>query len=250
MPLIKQAIVDSDSLIKNFGVWDGVSPWSPAGVTAGEISSTSNYPVGYTFHVRNSAYTHNIAIEGNSIAKGTAVGVTNVAPMLAVLDAGLTVNDRINVAKDGWTTTDLITFSYKYVDCLYDSTVKNILIFIEGTNDIWSLSKTDVQAYNNIKTYCSTKKSQGWYTIVSTILPRSVGGSFETYRTSVNQMIRDAKTANEPWIDQVADVAAHSIMGVNGGSNNSTYFADGTHPTVAGHLELKSYFTTAINAVK
>lgn len=241
------------NLVTNIAVWDGVSLWAPPDTDKCEILNP-NTKFGDPIHARQGAYTYNIVIDGNSIAL-VDYGPTTRACEAAVIAAGLTQYDFINMARNGYQTTQLITDAPLRVDKLYESALigKNIVIIWEGSNDI-AAGKTDTQAYANIKQYGTDRKAAGWKVIVATILPRtqasSANANQETYRLSVNSMIRTAKTNGETWIDAVADVASDATMGALASAANASYYTGGLHPTELGNQLLVSYFTNAINLIR
>lgn len=109
-----------------------------------------------------------------------------------------------------------------------------------------------------IATYASAQKTAGWDKIVTaTALSRTDGalaGGNDTLRNAYNAIIRDPSwsglVANGGPIDAVVDFAADSIMGVDQAPTvNSSYFADGVHPSSTGHARLEAIFTPVINAL-
>lgn len=243
---MKKIAIVVNNLISNIAVWDEVSTWDYP-----KCEIVGYKRMGDAVHFRNNqTYTHNIVIDGNSMAVGDSGGEVK-ATETSVTDAGLTSYDYINMAFNGATVTDLTSVAGARVDPLYETDLgtKNILVFWEGINEI-TAGKTDVQCYNNIKAYCTARKLKGWKIIVGTLTPRNGGaggGNQETYRLSVNTMIRNAKIAEETWLDEVADVGGDATIGT---SVNATYYADGIHLTPAGHTIAKTYFTAAINLLK
>lgn len=128
---------------------------------------------------------------------------------------------------------------------------KNIFILLEGINHINQASPTAAVAYNALKDYCVYMKAAGFKTILCTITPlkNKTNVNYDTVRLAVNQMIRDAKTAGETWLDAVADIGGDPLIGATGASDTTTYYGDGTHFNVAGNNIAKVYVTNAINAI-
>lgn len=243
------------ALIKNGAVdntikYNGFDPYSPSGATLLSLASLQYVGIGWLPHDRGgNSYTHNIVIDGNSLAVGFS-GTTNKACEQAVIDAGFTVYDYVNRARSGAATQTLIMESNYKVDMLYESaTSKNVVIFWEGINDIW-FGSNDTTAYNNLKSYCQDRVNHGWKVVLGTLTPATrYSGTQETYRMSVNTMIRDAKAANETWLHAVADVGGDATIGVTGAAASATYYSDGLHLTNAGHAIASTYFKDALLSV-
>lgn len=115
----------------------------------------------------------------------------------------------------------------------------NILVVEAGANDCCT-QPTFVTA---LKAYVAARRAAGWKVIVATILPRSDVSNFNTFRNGVNTTIK----SDSSWYDGLADIASDSNMGPDGASDNTTYYADGVHPTALGYTTLAAYYTTAIN---
>lgn len=248
--MARYAVVQN-KIVQNIAVWDEVSPWNVSGFEEVKVTGQAGTYIGSAIHDRsNNSYTHNIVIEGNSIAR--ALGVD------PVLNTGLSQYNSINMAKDGWTTTDLQTVGVAQIDSLYEPSlgVKNILVVLEIGNDLGlNASRTDAQAYNNLKTYCQARKTKGWQIVVVTCLPRKTGvaanlnANFETYRLSVNQMIRDAKIANETWLNAVADIGANATIGASANTLNTSLYYDGIHPTLSSNQIINALVSDSLGGL-
>ncbi len=198
-----------------------------------------------------------IVIDGNSLANGETTKYNN-----AIYEGALAANGSIGqrdiryFALGAQTTQQMTSRAAALIDPFYNEVAsmaasRKIYIGWEGRNDLILNAIDATTCYNNIKALFTARKAAGWRTIVATILPTSTGvANFEANRLAVNQMIRDAKTANESWVDQVADVGGDATMGQTGQNTNVTYYAgDAVHLTTAGFALLAPYFTNAINAV-
>lgn len=247
---MKRFALVANNLISNIAVWNGVTTWQPS-LPKGEIYSEFNPFIGQAFKIKSVRGPINIAIDGNSICLGYNSGEFSGVNQ-GVIDCGLTSDDFINMAYNGAPTSDLRAMASNRIDPLYDSlATHNISIIMEGGNDIAN-GRTDVQAYGELKTYGQARKAKGWKTIFATIPPRAAlaAANQETYRLSVNTMIRDAKAANETWIDAIADIGAHEILGNVSNCTNTTYFTDRVHFTILGQQMIAPIFTAAINAIR
>ena len=101
--------------------------------------------------------------------------------------------------------------------------------------------------------YCDARRAAGWKVAVVTILPRisDVSDSFNSRRSTINAAIAT-------WVgvhcDAIVDFAADPTMGPNSAANgvstyNATYYADGVHPTNAGHVILETVYRAVINSL-
>lgn len=227
-------------------------------LTAGELLTMDSY-IKETYTINEVPEpTWNLLVDGNSHTLG--VGGTNVSTInegvLAANDGPL-ATDWLALGTSGATTPQLITAAPTKVDPLYDSSIsanKRILIFWEGTNHIANtVSADETIFYNAIKEYCEDRKTANpaINIIVGTIMPRQSPSNpdYETVRLAVNDLIRDALTNNEPWLDAIADVGGDATIGATGAAANATYFGDGLHLTDAGQTIAKTYFTSAINTI-
>jgi len=97
--------------------------------------------------------------------------------------------------------------------------------------------------YNNIVSYCNSRKASGFKVLVFTILPRTgIAGANETARVAINALI----VANwASYADGVVDVAADARFS---DYNDTTYFqADKTHLTDAGETVVAGLAKTEID---
>jgi lysophospholipase L1-like esterase len=113
-----------------------------------------------------------------------------------------------------------------------------------GTNDIGG-GTTGAALYSAMTTYISGRRAAGaTHIVLHTLLPR--GGGFAAEINAYNALVR----ANSIGVDQVADVAAHPIMGDQANVGNSLYFqGDALHPTGYGYDLIAPIIAAAINAV-
>lgn len=198
-----------------------------------------------------------IVIDGNSIANGETTKYNNAMYDGALAaNGGIAPNDVRYFALGAQTTPQMTSRAVALIDPYYNEVSgmvasRKICMGWEGRNDLVLNAINATTCYNNIKTYFTARKAAGWKTVVATILPTNTAVSgYEANRLSVNQMIRDAKTNGETWVDQVADVGNDATMGQTGQWSNTTYYAaDGVHLTTAGFALLAPYFTTAINNI-
>lgn len=154
-----------------------------------------------------------------------------------------------NVGVAGETTLAMIANAAANVDAKYVPGANNVVCFNGGTNDIY-FGATDVTTYARIVQYCQARQAAGWKVIVGTITPRSDAGdpgSQDTYRLSVNTMIR----ANWPsFANGVADIGADANMGTLGQETNTQYYnGDNVHHNANGYRVRAGYFLTALSSI-
>ncbi len=112
-----------------------------------------------------------------------------------------------------------------------------------GTNDLAN-GRTSAQVYADIKTYCQALRAQGLQRIgVATILPRNIGGTFETRRLEVNASI-NANAVSEGWADYVVGTGESATIG--NPANFATLFLDGVHLNEDGHDDALALFIDCI----
>lgn len=243
------AIVKND-IVTNIAIWDGVSEFDPPLAEKTELADDSTSKIGSTLVVRGS-HTYNILFDGNSIMRrfelGDGLGVLDGL----MTDLGVSKYCAVNKAISGSTTPELTASATSRIDSFYDATKsgKNICVILEVGNDLSLNNPTNQQAYDNLKTYCQARKAVGWKVAVATVLPRTNPSTQEPKRLAVNQMIRDAKAANETWLDAVIDIGGDSVIGVTGANANVTYYPDSLHPSQACYALMKPYFKTALESL-
>jgi hypothetical protein len=247
--MTKRMAILNGSTITDVAVWDGVSPWNPS-ASSPDITGRIYVGKGQTYVARpGSSYTHNIIIDGNSIANALRNSGNGIEA--AVTSLGLTTSDYYNVSFSGRTTTGAINNAFSAVDLFYDSlATKNICIFWEGTNDLNLLGLTAAQAYANMKTYGIGRKRAGFKTIFGTTMPATgTGYNQEDRRIALNDLLRTAKASGESWIDAIADVGGGSDLGNIDTTSDTAIFYDGTHLTAAGHALAMPYFKSALEGL-
>jgi lysophospholipase L1-like esterase len=115
-----------------------------------------------------------------------------------------------------------------------------------GANDL-SGAVSATTFLSNLAAAADNLRSYGAKVVLHTVLPRSQAPAIDdTVRGTANTAIRAMVGVH---CDAVADIASDATMGANGAATNTTYYADGVHPTDAGHILLEPYVTAAINSV-
>ncbi len=171
--------------------------------------------------------------------------VSNVQAYPSIVSSMLgfeTVNDT---AIAGWRIDQLVDSDSTNADPLIDPGKTNVLCVFAGSNDFGNNFESLITISDDLRTYCSTRRSAGWdKIIVASMLPRDNINdmdypNFESDRLAFNTWLRLHWTE---FADGLVDIALDSIMGDVANINNTTYYADGVHPTVAGHAILAQYF--------
>lgn len=130
------------------------------------------------------------------------------------------------------------------VDALYNPNRKaNILSILIGRNDL-GVGTIPTTFVANLKAYCLARKAVGWKIVLLTVLPSTVSG-FNAVRNTANGLIR----GDSSYYDVLADVATDTTIGCDSCAANTTYYADGTHPTNAGEALIAPYVITAIQSI-
>lgn len=202
---------------------------------------------------------YNIVIDGDSIDLGAGVGVGSSADFTTQMKISLTriVYNVTNVAVSGQCLGTGVTpnmISRSNPTSKFDSSyTANILLMGGGTNDICRLL-TDGWAVSHIftdwQTYYNARIAEGWVIIPRTVLPRSQPAcgnvvNFNPDRNSYNTLMRNYCTANNIT---VCDCGADATIGVDGASDNFTYYQSGdqVHLIQAGANILGSLYGASI----
>jgi hypothetical protein len=136
------------------------------------------------------------------------------------------------------------------VDSLYIPGAQNILSVLIGANDLGG--ETTSFFLTNLASYLDARRTAGWYVILCTITSHSGGDPFNSNRAIVNPELRlwtvSGSIVSGQHCDRICDFAADPIMGPDGASANTTYFADGIHPTGAGQARLRDIMWPVLDA--
>lgn len=183
--------------------------------------------------------------EGSTAGRGNTIGTSYPALLLAALDAGAAAVTLYNKGVAGESAGDMITAGASEVDSLLDSGAINVCLFMGGINDLNVALQADAPTtYGRVHDYCLARRTAGWFVGVSTLLPATPTFlQSDADRLSVNTSIRSGYTG---FADFLIDVAGDATMGAAGAYSNTTYYADGVHPTDAGYALLYPYFRAAV----
>jgi lysophospholipase L1-like esterase len=155
-----------------------------------------------------------------------------------------------NTGVGGRTVVNMLTAYSSEVVPLYEPSIKNVLVFWGGINDIITGTPNTTTVYNNIVSYCTTARIAGWKVIVRTITPASDAGTtnanFEANRQTINTLIRDNYAT---FADALDDVGDEPIVGQVGDSDNTYYYIDKVHRTEAGYTYEASRIVSYIQSM-
>lgn len=186
-----------------------------------------------------------VGIIGDSIARGVNLYQRDEAwPFLMLPNLYGTAPVRLtDTAISGWTLAQMQADFAGSVQPFYSpSRSKNIVIVAGGTNSLYfGASKESTLA--QYLALCDTARAAGFLVVAHTLLPRDFSG-FEANRQFVNTGIRAASS----HYDALADTAMIPGMGGAGDYADTTYYGDGTHPTIAGHVLLEPTYRAAVLA--
>ncbi|MEH2138578.1 SGNH/GDSL hydrolase family protein [Nostoc sp.] len=187
----------------------------------------------------------------NSIGQGYSYGNANTPSAQMVKALAVTYNKNIarwyNLSLGGMSTTQMAIDAPTHLDPFLvekSGNAKISLILHEGTNDIFLNNLSGTQAYNNLKSYWQLRKTAGVDRVfVATVLPRAGFNSTQnTARTDCNNLIRNSAVNDGATAIIDFDTNSHLLD-----STNTTYYSDGTHPTLIGAAEMANTLAVALN---
>jgi lysophospholipase L1-like esterase len=191
-----------------------------------------------------------IVADGDSITANTGES-TNFVLSGRYPDQALSTMSPRNVeymaAIGGYTCDqDIAKFAATVAPLFALRTNKKVYSIGCGTND-FTLGLTPAYVYNDIQTLCSMVKAidSTIGVIVLTKLPSSFPGNTTANVSGLNTLIY----AGGACPMTIADVASDPTIGQPGQNTNLTYYLDGTHPTVAGHAIMATYYKPALQAL-
>jgi lysophospholipase L1-like esterase len=145
-------------------------------------------------------------------------------------------------------------------DLLENTTIDGVASFFIGTNSLYDYTgASDAAAAANFLTdlaaVCDARRALGKKVVVCTILPRTDAfitapqlAAHEARRQIVNAAIVADWTGVH--CDAVADFGGDALIGVEGASDDTTYYeADKLHLKAAGHVQAETLWRAAVNSV-
>lgn len=177
----------------------------------------------------------NLVFEGDSITFGLDVANKSFANIYGATANPAVANSTIEGAAPS------LTNRAATVDALVDSARTNVLVVMTG-NDM--ISDTAANMLTKMATYLDNRRAAGWYVIIWTVLPRTTSG-FNTKRNTANTTLRT-------WVgthcDAIVDFDSTS-MGPDAAASDTSLYADGIHPTIAGHRLLLAALQPTLDAL-
>lgn len=197
-----------------------------------------------------------LMMDGDSITAGTGASPSsNSWAELLKAELGITSWFTINQAASGQTVADRTAgggpsewmrksaATVEFLPALRTQG-KNILIAWAGTNDLFYGASAS-SAFDEYKAYCQDARSAGYLVIASTMLDRNTAGgswtraAMTTFNTSVRS---DWATFADALVDP-------STADSRFDDRTSALFADGVHPSNAGHAVLHPLFKVALDSL-
>jgi lysophospholipase L1-like esterase len=124
----------------------------------------------------------------------------------------------------------------------------NICTVLFGANDMTTsgANQTGAQFEASLKSWCQDRQAAGFLVVVLTTLAHNTDGGVQIPRRNV----ANGLTRSDPsFYDGLADIALDPIMGTDTSQNNTTYFSDGVHPTLAGNVIIADILGDVISAL-
>jgi lysophospholipase L1-like esterase len=189
----------------------------------------------------------NYVAEGDSITRGTYSSLLSYANLLNEVSGGLHRGNVSNLAVGSSQVTGLVSRAATTDTYLQSGQRVNVLSVLIGVNDQVSGGLSTSTFLTNLASYCNARRTAGWKVVVATLLPGTetalISSGYEAWRQTVNTAIRGWVSTN---CDAVADFAASSTMGDEADANNTTYYSDKVHPTLAGQYVLAPIMAAAV----
>ena len=186
----------------------------------------------------------NIIADGNSYVNGF---ISPSFPEYIIAAEPFASNGAtmLNVGVSGQTTPQMIADQASQVLSQYNGSVNNILLVVEGGNDIYFNGSVS-NAITNMGTYCNAAMAVGFKVIVSTTIPREQNTSFGDTESQFNVKLADFNTAlvASNFYDGIIRPDLESIFSTY---TSGGYNADHIHPNATGQQKLRDLFITAIN---
>lgn len=210
-----------------------------------DVLSTCNYSQAYAPMVFRKSFV-NIVFDGNSlVADSSRLSFATIA--LASVAKRFTSS---NVAIGGQTTDQMLTRQSSVVYPKFSPFADaNVLVVMEGTNQLGVNGYEPVDAYSKMKTYCENARVRGWRVVVGTVLPQDAfgGATFEAARQALNASIRAGYTT---FADALFDSGADAVIGQPGQWSNSAYYLpDKIHLNPAGNAIVAGLVVSALGGL-
>jgi len=187
-----------------------------------------------------------VVIDGDSITEGAFAVQFRNWPALVSNEYSAIETRYYNVAISGGTSSSQITGQAQWLSSFSSMADRKTAVVCFGSNDIKG-GTSAATLFANLQTYLANVQAAGFNTIVATLLPRQgFDAAKETERLAYNQMLRDQYKTTLSCVS-LLDFAIEPTMGSASNVSNTTYYADGTHPTAFGLELLACYAAEVIN---
>jgi hypothetical protein len=121
---------------------------------------------------------------------------------------------------------------------------KKVIVTIAiGRNDL--NGTTGSAYYTSVMSYVAEIRALGAKVAICTVLPSTVSGTFETNRNAYNSLLRSGVGTD---FDALIDYDT-TLMGTLSTASNTSYYYDGTHPTLLGQQTLEPVYTTVVKGM-
>ena len=139
----------------------------------------------------------------------------------------------------GQTTAQMASDASTQVDAVFDPSCYNILIFLEGRNQM-SVGSTPTESAFQTLSYCAQRRSRGFYVLVMDTLP-SNESSFQASLLSYNEIVRSGwKNYADAYLDCRRDIPQ---------IQTGAMLPDGIHPSATGHCYIAAAVCSAISSI-
>jgi hypothetical protein len=236
------------------------APTLPSGMRLAALAlfnralSDSEIRQAYAALIRKAPQVAPVAADRVYAAAGDSItnGFTYCYPYLFGPNANPTVYGA-NIGVSGWGLADIIADAPVTVDPIvppgHRAGRKFILSLLIGRNDLHFYSGGAAQYAADLGTYFAARKAAGWtHCVLCTVLPATASG-FNTVRNAFNAIVTANGWAAANHVDEICNFAADATMGPDAAASNTTYYADGTHPTNAGQVILESIIRPILNGL-
>lgn len=126
----------------------------------------------------------------------------------------------------------------------------DVVVVWEGINDMGAGGLDGTQAYNNLVTICSNCKALGATTVLLSVIPANLTGTYpnwETYRGTCNSLMN---TNQATICDKYVDLTANAVFTSSSAYTNSTYYhTDTIHLKDVGYDLVASIVYSAISGI-
>ena len=234
-------------------------------VVSGQVITGTVYPVAIgaaTFSENTDSATASATVSANTQinivgvgdsltygANGSNGGTPQAPRMAAISDAIGPTSVVSNTGVPGQTITQMISQYSSQINALWQAGKTNILLLQGGHND-YGGGATVSQVISRLTTFIATAKAAHSWQVVLTTEPPAANGSYGVLfdsqkRGAANSIIRATWAAM--GANAVSDVAADSLIGMDGQEYNATYYnSDHIHFTDTGYRRWGSIDAQAI----